>query len=254
MSKSALPKVPNFAPKTNSAAKRPLAVPVIVFCLFWAAPVLAEKLEILRKIPHTGYSEGLDYHEGFLWHALPKEIVKIDPKDGTIVDKFKPGSEYSESVVWIAGKLFNVSFSDNGIYVGGLVNGKLNFERKGTTPEIHSWGLTYDGKHLIMTGNYSDTLYYYDPKTLKKVRELKTNKADLEDLAWDGKGIWTSSFTTDKGSIFRIDPKTGKAGKTYALPSVDDCPIIDGIAYDGKNLWITGKNCLSLYYVNLPKD
>src|SRR5688572_14833185 len=115
--------VPKFAVSTICAAKRLLSVTGIVFCL--CQPLVADPLEVIRTIPHTGYSEGLDYADGFLWHALPKEIVKIDPKDGTVVEKFKPGSEYSESVVWIGKTLFNVSFSDNGIYAGLMANGKL---------------------------------------------------------------------------------------------------------------------------------
>ena len=221
--------------------------------LFVASSLRAETLEIIRKIPHTGYSEGLDFHEGFLWHALPKEIVKIDPSDGSVVGRFKPSTDYSESLKWWNGKLYNLSFSDDGIYVGKLANGALAFERKGTVPEKHGWGMEVIGPNLVTTGDYSKVLYFYDSK-LKVVRTLVTEADAIEDLAYDGRYLWASSFTTNRGKIFRIDPKNGKVGTLYTLPNADDCPIIDGLAYDGKNLWLTGKQCPSIYYIKKPTE
>ncbi len=212
----------------------------------------AENLKMIRKIPHSGYSEGLDYYQGYLWNTLPKGIVKIDPKDGTVLQRFSPASEYSESVAWFLGGIWNVSFSDNGLYFGKLDGGALTFEKVGEVPEAHAWGITHDGKNLIMTGNYSDKLYFVDPKTKKVVRTLQTPIKDIEDLAWDGQGIWASSFTTFKGQIFRFDPKTGAVSPPFTLPEPELCPIIDGIAWDGKGLWVTGKECPSIWLVARP--
>lgn len=212
-------------------------------------------LELIKKIPHSGYSEGLEFHEGFLWNALPKVLNKIDPSDGTVVKAFKPATEYSEGITWFQGVLWNVSFTDNSIHSGtlGKGDGRLGFKKRGTTPEIHAWGLCHDGKHLVMTGDYSAKLYFFNPKTVKLERTLVTEGKDLEDLAWDGKVFWTSSFTVHPGEIFAVDPKTGKIKGYYSLPEKEKCPIIDGIAYDGKGLWITGKECPSIWYVKMPR-
>ncbi len=214
----------------------------------------ADPLEIVRQIPHSGYSEGLDWKDGFLWHALPKEIVKIDPKNGEVLARFTPGSSYSESLKWQAGKLWNVSYSDNGIYEGTLVGKELKFTKKGTTPEEHAWGLEFDGTNLVMTGNYSNKLYFLNPKTMAVVRTLETPLKDIEDLAWDGVGFWASSYTEHKATIFRIDPKSGTLSKFFTLPNLESCPVIDGLAYDGQNLWLTGKHCTSIYEVKRPSE
>jgi len=227
----------------------------LALVLIYVSSVLhGNTLELIRKIPHSGYSEGLDYHEGYLWNAFPQEIKKIDPKDGTVVAVFKPASEYSESLAWVGETLWNVSFSDNGIYTGKLDGTRMNFQKKGTVPEVHAWGLVYDGKYLIATGNYSSKLYFLDLKTLKTVKTVMTNAKDIEDLAWDGKWIWASSFTTESGKIFRIHPETGKVEGVYALPQPEECPIVDGIAYDGRGLWVTGKQCPAVYYLKKPDD
>jgi len=232
--------------------------PIIVITAIWCGGLLAKTageplLKLIKSIPHSGYSEGLTHHEGYLWHALPKEILKIDPKDGSVLERFKPASAYSESLVWLKGKLWNLSFDNNGIYQGELQGKALLFQKKGETPEVHGWGLATDGKHLIMTGEYSTKLYFVDPATLKVVKVISTDVSALEDLAWDGRRIWTSSFTELKGHIFSLDPKTGKRIQTYRLPDADNCPIIDGIAFDGKTLWVTGKHCPKIYQFELPK-
>jgi len=209
-------------------------------------------LELIKKIPHTGYSEGLDFHNGFLWNALPQQIVKIDPKDGSVVQRFTPASQYSESIKWASGSFWNLSFSDNGLYRGKLNAGGFSFEKITTVPESHGWGIEKVGSELVVTGNFSNKLYFFDPSIQKWTRTLETNETDLEDLAWDGKRLWTSSYTRHAGKIFSIDLKTGKSEGYWELPNADQCPVVDGIAFDGKSLWITGKECPSIYQVKLP--
>ena len=156
-----------------------------------ALPALSQnlpRLELIRKIPHSGYSEGLDFHDGYLWNPLTRKtqsvqfngsmqtesqslILKIDPADGTVLAKFPGPTKESESIKWIKGVPIHVSFENDGIYTGSFsAAGDLLFKRVGTTPEAHAWGLEYDGKDLIMTGNFSPNLYFVDPKTFKKRR------------------------------------------------------------------------------------
>jgi glutamine cyclotransferase len=72
------------------------------------------------------------------------------------------GHRYSESLSWWGNVLWNVSYSDNGIYSGNLASNGFKFERKGQTSEVHAWGLTHDDKHLITTGDHgSNKLYSY---------------------------------------------------------------------------------------------
>ncbi|MBI4403983.1 MAG: glutaminyl-peptide cyclotransferase [Deltaproteobacteria bacterium] len=229
--------------------------PKLLFLLAIAGvSCIAGKLELIGKIPHSGYSEGLDYYQGYLWHALPKMIVKIDPKDGTVLARYQPASEYSESIAWLDGKLWNLSYSDNGIYKGVFDRNRFNFLRVGSTPEKHGWGLTHDGQYLIMTGNYSSKIYFVDPVNLKVVRTLTTLVKDLEDLAWDGRQLWASSFTQHRGHIFSISPTTGAIGELFGLPDPEACPVVDGVAYSPEGLWVTGKDCPSIYLFRKPSE
>jgi len=219
----------------------------------WALAEVPKSLEIIRTIPHSGYSEGIDFHEGFIWNSLPKQIVKIDPADGTVVQRFPSPTDHGESLKWLRGKMVHVSFADNGIYLGSFLTDALSFKKVGKVPEEKAWGIEFNGKELILTGNYSDTLYFLDSKSYALKRSLKTEMKDIEDLAWDGKRLWASSFTLHRGQIFPIDLKTGKVGPFFSLPNPESCPVIDGLAFDGKALWITGKECPALFYAKIPK-
>jgi glutamine cyclotransferase len=223
--------------------------PLILGATLWGQ---SQTLEVINKIPHSGYSEGLDFHEGFLWNALPNRIVKINPKDGSVVESYAPATEYSESIKWVSGKLWNLSFKSKGLYQGKLRNNQLTFEKIEEVPEDCSWGIEKVGRELVMTGNFSNKLYFYDPENRKWTKTLVTDAVDLEDLAWDGKRLWTSSFSTHRGTIFSVDLQTGKVQSFWELPQKEECPIVDGIAFDGKSLWITGKECPSIYQVKLP--
>ena len=86
-------------------------------------------LTLIRTIPHSGYSEGLDYHKAFLWHTTDKLILKIDPKDGTVVARFAPPTSHCESLKWINEKLFHVSFETNGIYQGVPKSNQINLKK-----------------------------------------------------------------------------------------------------------------------------
>lgn len=206
-------------------------------------------LTSVKKIPFSGYSEGIDFHGGYLWSALPNVMRKIDPKSGEVLETFAPPTSYSESLTWWGKELWNVSYADNGIYRGQP--GAM--KRVGSTPEVHAWGIAHDGKSLILTGDHgSNKLYFINPKSLKTERILTVEVSDLEDLAWDGKGIWTSSFTAHRGKIFRVDAKSGKIQGVFDIPEPEMCPVVDGIAVEGEFLWIVGKHCPSIYKVKNP--
>lgn len=240
---------------TNSVLKRCRKGALTAGALFAtlnASGTEFQVLENIKKIPHSGYSEGLDFHQGYLWHALPKKILKIDPKDGAVLQEFKPATEYSESLKWAFGKLWNLSFSDNGLYSATLSSGKLKFQKVSSLSESHGWGIEQVGSELVVTGNFSSKLYFFSPKTKKWIRTLQTQAKEIEDLAFDGKRLWASSFSEERGRVFSIDIVSGKITEKWELKEKENCPIIDGIAFDGKSLWITGKECPSIYQVKLP--
>jgi glutaminyl-peptide cyclotransferase len=133
------------------------------------------------------------------------------------------------------------------------------------------WGLTNDGKQLIMSDG-SSTLAFREPRSFAVIRRLKVTAAGmpterLNELEYAGGFIWANIWLTNR--IARIDPKTGrvsawldlselsreaaadtvKAGRT---PTFDD--VANGIAYNKAKgtLLLTGKRWPSVYEVRVP--
>ena len=124
------------------------------------------------------------------------------------------------------------------------------------------WGLTTDGKSLIMSDG-SDKIYFRDPLTFMEQRSvsvtLNGKKINyLNELEYiDGK-IWANVYTTD--TILIIDPDSGMVTGVidcrnllpYAMrrPNTD---VLNGIAFDEKDgsIYLTGKNWPKLFKISL---
>ena len=197
--------------------------------------------------PVGGWSEGLDVHEGLLWQAFPGTIVARDAKTGVEVGRWEPPSSYSESLTWLDGTLWNVSYHDANLYAGTLEDGELKFSVAGITPHEHAWGITHDGRRLLLTGNGQPYLYFLD-ESLELERVLETPVDDLEDLAWFASSVFASSYSELPGSFFRLDPSTGTVLEQFEVPDPASCPIVDGIAVDAEGtIWVTGKDCPAVW-------
>ncbi len=186
-------------------------------------------------------------HDGELWQAFAKVHVVYDPVTGEKKREYEPPSDYSESLAWVDGRLWNVSFSDSNLWVGTPGEDGFRWEIAGTTPESHAWGIAFTGEHVIVTGNGTPFLYFLDPGTTDVVHVVETPIDDLEDLAWDGESIWATSYVDLPGKFFRLDPATGEVLDVFEVPAGEaaQCTdrILDGLAIDDGLLYVTGKRC-----------
>jgi glutamine cyclotransferase len=125
------------------------------------------------------------------------------------------------------------------------------------------WGLTQDGKSLILSDGTPE-LRFLDPLTFAEQRRItvtyqgrpirRLNELEVvrgEILA----NIWHQDL------IVRIDPASGVIigvidlrDLAAAVPVTDPEAVLNGIAYDDRTgkLYVTGKNWPSLYEIALP--
>ena len=129
------------------------------------------------------------------------------------------------------------------------------------------WGMTNDGKYLIMN-NSTNNLYFRNPETFEivKVVPVFDNNGPLDsinELEFVNGFIYSNVFT--KNDIVKIDPVTGRVVaradfsyvlNKYAPGAISDeeqnrNSVLNGIAYDsvGKRFFITGKNWPKLFEV-----
>ena len=124
------------------------------------------------------------------------------------------------------------------------------------------WGITYDGKQLIMSDG-TEHLYFYDPEKYVlsgKVRVYDENGfiTKLNELEHIKGLIYANVWQSSRVAI--IDPLTGKVNGWIELEELvriaggnNTTKTLNGIAYDEQSdrLFITGKRWPYLYEIKL---
>jgi glutaminyl-peptide cyclotransferase len=255
----------NNKPPVNANAK-PAAVPVYDF-------------QIVKEYPHdpTAYTQGLEYHEGFLYEGTggsrnnpvqPNEapiyssLRKVEYATGKVLRKHDVPSEYfGEGLTIMGDRIYQVTWREGTAFVYSLSDFKLIKELRYPG---QGWGLTNDGTHLYMTDS-THVIRVVDPETFKTVRTIVVNDEfgkpimELNELEMINGEIWANVYRT--GWIVRIDPQSGKLLGRVDINKLsddvkareDDADVLNGIAYDkaGDRLFITGKLWKKLYEIKV---
>ena len=228
------------------------------------------KAEIVHAYPHdvTAFTEGLFYLNGFLYESTGLEqhstIRKVRLETGEVVQKRDISPEYfGEGIVNWKGRIISLTWKAQVGFVFDLATLKLqrqfNYVGEG-------WGLTQDGKEIIMSDGTSQ-LRFLDPDTLKETHRIEVTLGgkpirDVNELEWVKGEIYANVWQTN--SILRIDPANGRVlgiiDLRGILPQSDITPgqtdVLNGIAYDARNdrLFVTGKNWPKLFEIRLKAN
>jgi glutaminyl-peptide cyclotransferase len=144
----------------------------------------------------------------------------------------------------------------------GFVYDKTTFRRTRTfNYRGEGWGLTYDGKRLIMSDG-TPTLRFLDPKTLEQTGTLQVRDGgravdDLNELEVVKGEIFANVWNSNR--IARISPQTGLVTGWIDLTGLLDprdarnVDVLNGIAYDSKadRLFVTGKLWPKLFEIRI---
>jgi len=220
--------------------------------------IIPKKLsyKIIQTYPHnTSYfTEGLEFYNGKLFESTGNKgtsfVVSYNPQNGKKYKSLTIDDQYfGEGITILNEKMYQLTYKTR----IGFVYNVNTFEKTGefTFLSEEGWGLTNDGKYLIMSDGTSK-ITYLDPITFKKVKSIYIcdNKGiinNINELEYvDGMiyaNIWTSN------TIIKIDGSSGKV-LTYInmeglLSTINSSSIdvLNGIAYNKvENLfYVTGK-------------
>lgn len=243
------------APLANAPlARAPLEIPVY-------------DAEIVHTYPHdvAAFTEGLFYLNGFLYESTGLEqhssIRKIRLETGEVVQQRDISREYfGEGIVNWKGHIISLTWKTQVGFVFDLASFKLQrqFSYVG-----EGWGLTQDGKEIIMSDG-SSQLRFLDPDTLTETHRVEVTMQgnsirNVNELEWVKGEIYANVWQTNW--ILRIDPVSGRVlgvidlrgvlQKSDIIPGQTD--VLNGIAYDAKNdrLFVTGKNWPKLFEIRL---
>jgi streptogramin lyase len=110
----------------------------------------------------------------------------------------------------------------------------LKFPAPGTSPS----GLAWDGTHLWLADDGTDTIYKLDSSNGSVLSSFKSPGSEPRGLVWNGTHLWHADNATRK--LHQLDGATGavlSAMDEPATPAKARLPELGGLTWDGRHLW-----------------
>jgi glutamine cyclotransferase len=224
---------------------------------------------IVHAYPHDphAFTQGLVFVGGHLYESTGingrSSLRMVDLESGRILQEQPVHSKYfGEGLTAWDSTLVQLTWQSH----VALVYDRFSFRLLRTFAFAgEGWGLTQDGKSLILSDGTS-TLRFFDPGTFKEVRRIKVTDrgrpvTDINELEYVDGQVYANIWHSDR--IARISPRTGRVQGWIdlkgLLPETERSSpeaVLNGIAWDAANhrLFVTGKLWPKLFEIEVvPK-
>jgi glutamine cyclotransferase len=227
------------------------------------APVL--KYDVVKTYPHdpAAYTQGLIYRDGHLFESTglhgQSSLRKVRLETGEVVERREIDKRYfGEGMTDWNGRLLQLTWETN----IGFVYDLATFAPVSTfTYRGEGWGLTHDGKRLIMSDGTSE-LRFLDPETQSELGRVTVRDGSraidrLNELEFIKGEVYANVYTTDRIAI--IAPDTGRVTAWLDLAALKGTrkgeDVLNGIAFDaaGNRLFVTGKLWSKLFEIRVKR-
>jgi len=214
------------------------------------------KCEVVNAYPHDrdAYTQGLVFENGVLYEGTGlrghSTLRRVDLETGKVLQIHQlPAHFFGEGVTIHGDKIIQLTWQSH----IGFVYDKSSFELvQKFNYATEGWGITYDGKHLIMSDGTS-TLYFLEPGTFRKIGQIDVHDSKgpvtrLNELEYIQGEIYANIWKSNR--IVKVAPQTGQVSGWVDLEGLltpedysEPVGVPNGIAYDAKNkrLFVTGK-------------
>lgn len=253
---------------------------------------------VVKTYPHdtSAYTEGFLFHDGQLFESTGTEAASMPGRRslfGTVdlsTGKITPKAEldrqkyFGEGIAFLHDKLYELTYTTK---IGFIYDAKT-FKKLGefTFPNKEGWGMTTDGKYLIMSDGTSNIDYFdpdsthpeqvkivYDDSTtatrtlpsFKLVRILGVTDnngpvSNINELELIKGYLYSNQWLTNY--ILKIDPESGKVVGRLNMDTLvadarnkySEAESLNGIAYDSTTgkIYVTGKLWPTIYEIKFP--
>ena len=222
---------------------------------------------ILGTYPHdtSSFTQGLIVYNGELYEGTGEyghsRLLKTDLKTGRTKQESKLTEKYfGEGITILHDTVYQLTWREKVVFAYTLKDFK---KVKEFSINTEGWGITNNGKELIVSDG-SSNLYYYSPSTFEllntqTVTEGGSLSYNLNELEYINGFIYANQW--QQPYILKIEPGSGSIvgkvdltdmwNRVKAKDPVADVP--NGIAFDStsKKIYITGKKWPELYEVEL---
>ncbi|NLA75458.1 MAG: glutaminyl-peptide cyclotransferase, partial [Deltaproteobacteria bacterium] len=183
---------------------------------------------VIGIYPHdkNSQTQGLILHNGFIYEGTgpckngPSSLRKIELSTGNILQYISlPKPVFGEGITVFDNRIIQLTYLTKTGYVYDLETFK---QIRTFSYETEGWGLTNDGKHLIMSDGTS-TLQFLDPETFEVVKRVQVHDRNgeiraINELEYINGFIYANIFLTE--IIKKIDPETGMVAGSFNLKTI----------------------------------
>jgi glutaminyl-peptide cyclotransferase len=254
----------NMNNNTNNSSNKPSA----------GLPVYGYEVVNNYKHDQKAFTEGLFFHNGFLYESTGEQgkssLRKVEPETGKVVQSVDlPNDSFGEGITLFDGKIYQLTWQERTCRVFDAETFKLLKELR---YQGDGWGLTNDGKNLIMTDS-THVIRFLDPETFQTVRTISVFRENgkplmnINELEYIKGEIWANIWHSEDPDILgkpnyivRINPSDGKILGWIDLDKISPDDVerdtentLNGIAYDEATdrIFVTGKNWKKLFEIRL---
>ncbi len=253
---------------TPTPTAEPTLTPIVFPTPTLIPTVTDYSFSIVNTYPHddNAFTEGLVYSNGSLYESTglngESSLRRVDLTTGNVLQEILlPGEYFGEGITVINNTIIQLTWQSN----IGFIYDKNTFATLGNfTYPTEGWGLTYDGRQLIMSDG-TDKLYFLNPTTFQQTGQVAvhygtTSIVKINELEYINGYVYANIWQTNRIAI--INPVTGEVKAWINLaelpaPAPDGNNVPNGIAYDQNNnrIFVTGKDWPNLYQTELvPED
>ncbi|MBN2466960.1 MAG: glutaminyl-peptide cyclotransferase [Deltaproteobacteria bacterium] len=203
---------------------------------------------------HNAFTQGLVFDNGFLYEGTGRRgqssVRKICLTTGEVLMGYRLAPRYfGEGITIFKDRLIQLTWQAH----QGFVYDKQTLAlMRSFTLSTEGWGLTHDGKSLIVSDGTS-TLHYLDPEDFRGIGKIDVYDNNgpvslLNELEYVKGEIYANIWKTTR--IARISPENGRVvgwidltGLYSQHDTVYKIDVLNGIAYDVDHdrLFVTGK-------------
>jgi glutamine cyclotransferase len=223
--------------------------------------------QIVAEYPHDpkNFVQGFQIEGNTIYESDGQngssQILKYTLGTTTPLASTKQAQEdFSEGSTIVGDKVYQLTWQSKKGYIYDKSSLKLLSEFPYPNVLGEGWGLTYDGKNLIASDG-SKLLYFLDvndpSKLIKYVAVAGSAQIydQLNELEYHNGFIYANVW--QKPVVLKINPATGEVVGTFDFTDIakqntkgsDD--VLNGIAFKGENMLVTGKNWSKIYEVQI---
>ncbi len=233
--------------------------------VFTKIPVKNINYEVVAEYPHNpaNFVQGFQIEGNTIYESDGQkgssQILKYNLGDTTPIASTKQAEDiFSEGSAIVGDKIYQLTWQNKKGFV--YDKNSLSLLSEFPYPDVmgEGWGLTYDGKNLIASDG-TKNLYFLnasDPSKVVRYISVAGNSEiydQLNELEFYKGFIYANVW--QKPIVLKINPANGEVVGKFDFTNIakentkgsDD--VLNGIAFKGDNMVITGKNWSKIYEI-----